>query len=370
MQENNHLIIAEDDSINIISVLKLLLLQKKVILKITIFCMLIGVFIAVFSRNQYTSVSTFVPLQAESNSSELGGLASLAGLNTGGINKTSISPNLYPKIVRSYPYQKDLLETPLTIEGQNNLVTYKKYYKDIYKPSFLSNFKKYTIGLPSVLISFFRDKKDEDLSTTISSVNETIYRISEEDYLLIELLSSQINIEVNSDEGFISMSVTLEEPKAAAEMALMAQQTLQKYVLYFKTQKSNDQLQYINERFLEKKKEFNTIKNTLARFQDRNYGINTALGKTKLLQLQSDYNIAFNVYSGLANQLEKQKIKVKEDTPLFTILDPVVVPKVKSKPKRVLIIVICTFFGFVFSIAYVFGKKILDKFKTKWLQHS
>jgi uncharacterized protein involved in exopolysaccharide biosynthesis len=77
--------------------------------------------------------------------------------------------------------------------------------------------------------------------------------------------------------------------------------------------------------------------------------------------LQSEYDLAYSVYSELAKQLETQEIKVKEDTPIFTIIEPVFVPLDKTAPKKSLILVVWVFLGVVISVGYVLGKEPFQK---------
>jgi len=72
------------------------------------------------------------------------------------------------------------------------------------------------------------------------------------------------------------------------------------------------------------------------------------------------------VYSELAKQLETQRLQVKQDTPLFTVLKPVTTPIQKSGPKRAMILVVYLFLGFVLSLGVVLGKKYLADFKKEW----
>jgi hypothetical protein len=367
-QENKNTTPIEDDSIDIIALLKDLWIARKIILKITLVFTFLGLFVAVFSKNEFTAATTFVPLAqgTPAGGGSLGSLASLAGINIGGgVNSEEISPELYPQIVSSIPFQLELLNTPLTIKGQAAPVSYSAYYENIYSPGLLSNIKKYTLGLPGVFIKLVRSAP-ENLEASAGVKESQLIAISEDEYKLIELLERQMSLSVNDKEGFISISVTLPEAIASAQLALKAQQLLQDYALKFKTQKSMDQLQYIEERYVEKQKAFNTIQISLARFQDQNTGINTALGRTKLLQLQSEYDLAFTVYSELAKQLETQLLQVKKDTPLFTVLKPVTIPTEKSAPKRALILVVYLFLGFVLSIGFVLGKKYWIGFKKEW----
>ena len=363
-QENNTTSQDQEDTIDIIKLLKDLWVARKIILKITVAFTFLGLFVALFSENKFTASSTFVPSAQGSSvgGGSLGSLASLAGINIGGaINSEEISPKLYPQIVGSIPFQLELLNTPLTIEGQKAPVSYSYYYENIYSHGLLSNIKKYTLGLPGILISLVRSAP-ENLEASAGQ----LISISKEEYGLIEGLKNQISLAVNKKEGFISISATMPEAIASAELALKAQQVLQEYALEFKTQKSIEQLTYIEERYSEKEKSFNEIKIALARFQDQNTGINTALGRTKLLQLESEYDLAFTVYSELAKQLETQFLQVKKDTPLFTVLKPVSIPNEKSAPKRSLILVVYLFLGFVISVGFVLGRKAFIDFKKEW----
>jgi LPS O-antigen subunit length determinant protein (WzzB/FepE family) len=367
-KENKNITPIEDDSIDIVSLLKDFWVARKTILKITLAFTFLGLFVAVFSENEFTAATTFVPSAQGSSvgGGSLGSLASLAGINIGGgVNSEEISPELYPQIVSSIPFQLELLNTPLTIEGQAGPVSYSDYYENIYSPGLLSNVIKYTVGLPGVLIALV-SSVPENLEASAGVKEGQLIAISEEEYELIELLEGQISLAVNADEGFISISATLPEAIASAQLALKAQHLLQDYALKFKTQKSIYQLQYIEERYAEKEKAFNTIKISLARFQDHNTGINTALGRTKLLQLQAEYDLAFTVYSELAKQLETQLLQVKKDTPLFTVLKPVTIPNEKSAPSRAFILVVCLFLGFVVSVGFVLGRKYWIGFKKEW----
>ena len=364
MKEVNKSSDNEVDNIEIISLLKEAWRGSKIILRFTIVFSCLGLFIAIFSNNKYSASTTFVPVnQGKSIDGNLGGLASLAGINLGsGSGGTEISSKLYPQIFNSIPYQLELLNTPLSIEGQEK-ITYREYYKNIYKLGLLELIKKYTIGLPAIIISSFKSENDQ----IESSIENQIINVSPDDFELInKVLIEQISLQVNEKEGFVSISVDFPEPLASAQFALRAKNLLQDYVLKFKTEKAKEQLNYIEARFLETKKEFVSARLALASFEDQNNGLNTALGRTKLLQLQSDYDLVFTMYAELEKQLETQRLQVKKDTPLFTVLKPVTVPSEKSGPKRGIILLIYMFVGIFSGLGVVFGRRYLTEFKKEW----
>lgn len=358
----------EEDEIDLIALAKTIWGGRKTIIKITLIFMGIGLFVALFSEKEYTASTTMVPAtQGKNIGGNLSGLAAMAGINLGSMGSDSdISPSLYPQIVNSIPFQKELLQTPLTIEGQAKPITYTNYYTNIYSPSVLGYLKKYTIGLPGLLIKAIKSKPTKNV--TLSGVKEPnqIQTITDDENQLIKQLKDQLVLDVNDKDGYISIAATLPEPIAAAELAQKAQTLLQNYIIDFKVKKSQEQLKFIQGRYNEKEKQFKNIQNQLANFKDRNQNINTTLAQSKLVQLQSDYDLAYSVYTELAKQLETQQLQVKQDTPVFTVLKPVAVPIEKSKPKRPLILVVWTFFGGVLGIGMVFGKVFLGGIKKEW----
>ena len=346
----------QEDSIDIIALLQSIWTGRKLILKTVLVFMILGLFIAIFSQNEYTASTTIVPQSSsEKPGGSLGGIAALAGINLGsGGQQSSISPTLYPQILTNISFQKELLETLLSIEGQDKKITYKEYYTNVYSPSVLSSIKKYTIGLPGVLIGLL---KSDEISKEESKNNDSLPQITQDDKKLIELLLEQLSMEVNDKDGYISLSTTMPEAIAAAELTQKAQELLEQYVIDFKIEKSSSELDFIKNRYQEKEQEFQKIQQKLAVYTDRNQNVNSARAKMELMLLQSEYDLAYGVYSELAKQLETQQLKVKEDTPIFTILQPVFVPLEKTGPKRSLILIIYTFLGFVLSIGYLLVKE-------------
>jgi LPS O-antigen subunit length determinant protein (WzzB/FepE family) len=67
----------------------------------------------------------------------------------------------------------------------------------------------------------------------------------------------------------------------------------------------------------------------------------------------------------LATQLEQAKIKVKEETPVFTVLEPVKVPVDKSSPKRLLVLASSLIIGFIVGACTIFLSQVISKFRIQ-----
>ena len=158
---------------------------------------------------------------------------------------------------------------------------------------------------------------------------------------------------VNDKEGYVTLSANMSEPIAAAQLASKVQTMLQKYITEFKIEKAQANLDFIDERYADAKKQFELKQGELAEFRDANRNFASAVAKTTEERLSNEYTVALGVYSELAKQREQANIQVKENTPVFTIVEPVTVPTERSKPKRGLICVAFVFLGGFLGIGLV-----------------
>ena len=156
------------------------------------------------------------------------------------------------------------------------------------------------------------------------------------------------------------------DPHLAAQMAIHAKELLQDEVMRLKTQSAKEQLIFIESRLSEKRNDFFNIQDRLSKFRDENRSISTAKAMNELDRLESEYNLALEVYTELAKQSEQAKFQVSKDTPIFMVLQKVSIPTEKSGPKRLLIIFGFTFMGVVFAISYILIGQFLDSFRARW----
>ena len=86
----------EDDSIDLIALLKQIYQGRKLIILSAFVAAILGVVVALTTPNTYTSVVTFIPQSGGDSkpSSSLSGLASLAGISLGGMGGGSDIPHV------------------------------------------------------------------------------------------------------------------------------------------------------------------------------------------------------------------------------------------------------------------------------------
>lgn len=332
------------------------------IIKIVLFGAFIGFFVAILIPNEFTASSTMVPQISDPKSklAGLSGLAALAGVNISTVSASELSPRTYSSIISSVPFQLELMETPLNFEKLDNQVTLYDYYSKI---KIGNPFRKYTVGLPSIIIKTIKGKKKNKF--IISKANP-LYVLTENQIEVQKIIEKQVGISVNDLDGYVSISCSLPEAYAAAQLVQNAQVLLQRYITEFKIEKARVDLEFIQQRYDEAKKSYQTTQQQLASFRDRNMNMSTSVAKTEEERLTNEYSLVTGVYSELAKVLEQAKIKVKEETPVFTIIKPVSVPIEKARPNRPLILAISAFIGLIVGTVIVLGKDFLIQTRDKW----
>ena len=339
----------KDDEIDLVALLKTVFVARRFVIKTTILFAVFGVILALVSPTKYTASSTFVPQLSEGQTnSSLGGLASLAGINLSAImgsQPQEISPSLYPQIAESIPYRLALLEAKV---GSNE-TSFRNYILDQSSGlAILPLLKKYTIGLPGLLLN----KKTDNYEPLASS----LFQVTKEDKDLFKFVAQVLSIEVDDQEGLVSISVELADRMVAAQLAQAATDLLQSNIISFKSQSARNNLDFIERQYESKRQEFEEIQDSIAIFKDQNLNITSSLYQNQLTRLESQFTVTSSVFQELAGQVEQAKIQVNKDTPIFTIIEPVSVPLERSKPKRTMMVIIWTFLGGVFSVGWVLVK--------------
>ena len=342
-----------EDEIDIIELLKKVYKEKKLIFKYSIIGAFIGVVFALFEPNQFTSSTTFIPQLSsgvKTGGSSFSGLASLAGINIGSIESSSeFPPSLYPQVVNGVPFRLELLSNEITFN--NELVAVKDYFL-VNKSSFniLETMKKYTINLPSLILSSFKEQKE--------FTNESkFYSISKEDQRLFNILANNLSLSINEKEGFITISYTDSTKNIEAQITQISQNLLQEKIIEFKNKSSKEMLDFALKQYYDKKESYEKLQDERAVFVDKNINISSSLFQNKLSRLESEVNISASIVQQLASQVEQAKLQVNKDTPVFTTIKPVTIPFERSAPKRTLIVITFLFLGFVLSCGYVLVKE-------------
>ena len=357
--QNQYTNIPEEQEIDLVELIQRMWLNRWLIVKVTAVFMVVGLLVALFSAKVYTASCDVVPQTSRSGaSSGMSSLAALAGINLNATQSAeSLSPEVYENIMASTTFRKELMQTMIDFEKVDHPVSFFEYYtsKEYNKPSALSYVKKYTIGLPFTILNAIRGEQPEPDYSAVGSGEKSIETISEDEYNALEILSASVGITLDSKKGYVTITANMPEAVAAAQMAQATLTLLQRYITEFKIEKVQSNLDFVQERYDEAKRNFEDVQARRAKLRDANMNTSRYSARTELERLDAEYTLAQGVYTSLAQQVEQAKISVKETTPILTVIKPVTVPYKKSKPQRAQILFIFTFLGFAVGAGCVLG---------------
>lgn len=344
----------EEDGMDVREIILKLWNKRKLILYVTVAFAVLGFFAALFQKPVYNASCTFVPEKSSSSSSaaSLSSLAAIAGINLGDMSSgTTLSPLIYPQLLQNINFNKDLMRVPLDWKKYSEPVSvYELISNPEYRKfNFFSTVKKYTIGLPGVIIGAIR-KDEKDAMTEAADAKVNSY--SKDEYKAAKALSKMLSLSVEKKDGYLTLTATSNEALVSAELCQAALDLMQKYVSDFKLRQTRESLGYIDARYEEAKAEYTAKQLALAQFVDSNQGVLTATAQTMRQQLTSDYEIAMALFTEISKQKLQAEMKVKEDTPVLSAVKPVSVPMQKSN-SRAKTLVIWIFLGFALSCCAV-----------------
>ncbi|MBE9465020.1 GNVR domain-containing protein [Dyadobacter subterraneus] len=311
---------------------------KLAIFAITFGC--VGYALSFLLTKMYLSKTLLLPEQPISNN---GALSSLVG-GLSGINNAerigALRTDIYPNILRSVPFALALLKQP--VQDIDN----KNY------PS-LNDFIKRSSEGTSLFEKLLGKKKITNNDKHIVPEKE-ILSLSNDEESSVQRVMSLVNTTIDIKSGIITIQCEMADPIVAAQVTQAASTYLLKYVEDYRTGKTVREVAFLEERVLEAKRREQSAELLLQQYRDRNRNPFLNVARIEEQRLQSDYTLAQSLYMDLVRKLEQSKIKVKEEQPIFKVLEPTTISSKTSKPRRLIIAGIFTILGGVIGIVFIF----------------
>lgn len=314
----------------------------------------LAIFIVILTPRKYnTQIVLLSETQAKNNAlnllGQLGGisgmnLGNLVGLNIGGSSGSDVlSPGVYPDIVGSTPFLMDVMNQKVTDSKVHKMMTVSEYLRNYSRPSL--------IGLMTRI--FKGSNKESKFISKIKNSGNGVIKLTGEQTGLLKALSNMIQVQVRKSgdkllagrSKILTVDVEAQDPLVSALLADSVVSCLKRYVVDYNTGKAKKDLDFIQAQFKVARKNYYAAQKKLADFNDSHVNIILATINSERERLQKEYNLSASVYTSLAQLLEKAKISVQERTPVFTIIEPAIVPLKKSAPKTSLIILGMLFVG-------------------------
>ncbi|NCA77068.1 MAG: hypothetical protein EOM90_12115 [Alphaproteobacteria bacterium] len=407
----------QPDEIDLTEIVRKLWLGRKTILITTAIFFVIGIFLALISPKKYHSEATLL-IETDAGSQTgmntlIQQIAAASGINISQkqIND-ALTPDLYPVITQSTPFLLELSQAEVTDPITNKPVSVAHYLKQNPPKTLGGIILEYTIGLPGKVIGLFgKDDRDSLAQEAIVNSRGAKKYLLGKDQLAVgsplpDSLLHHENPELNKAEAriqspsegamltpltrgqlqsigrlkacitaeatskskiktaapnMLTVSVEVHDAEVAVELTALVVESLTRYISEYRTRKVKSDLQFIDDQLAEAEVKYRRAQQALAATTDRNQNILLATARTDANRRQSEYELAFNVYNSLVQLKEQAKIKVQENTPVFTLIEPP--SKAEKISQGLKIEMIMLFLGFVTGIAIVFGIPAWKKFR-------
>lgn len=363
MEENKHYTNPEyrpatedDDELQIdwMGILRQVLAIRKKLYKAAAVGVVLGILIALGTPKQYTVSITLSPEMGSSKSGS--GLASIAasvlGGSIGSDSPDALNATLTPDIVASTPFLLELFDARVVSQDKQIDTTFTAYL-DEQKSSWMG----YVLKAPGMAISGIKSLFSEKKEKT-ATIQKGAIELNEKDAAKLGSLRQAITVEADKKTAITTLSVTLQDPKVTATIADSVVSKLQQYITAYRTSKAKEDCQYLEKLYKERQQEYYDAQQRYARYVDANSNVVFQSTLAERERLQNDMNLAYQVYSQVAQQLQVARAKVQEEKPVFAVVEPAVVPLNPSGTSRKVIVLGFLFLAVAFTGAWeLLGKK-------------
>ena len=241
-----------------------------------------------------------------------------------------------PDIINSQRLKKAVVMNQWENEKFSEQKTLIKYWE-------LDKIKWYSIK-PIVIkmIPFFSDDSDPEKSQLFKGM---------------EQLGDLITVE-ESGTGLIEVSVLMEEPQLAADIANYISDFVKDFVSYEQGKEAKRNLEFIKNQLINSKTDLEYSEKELTHFKEKFSYTNPSLDEMRG-RLARNIESNLQVYITLRQQFELAKIEEARDLLMVTILDEAEAPVLKKKPQRKLIVIGGIITGFFLSTLWAFFTSVI-----------
>lgn len=352
----------EELEIDLMEYARKLWASRKLLLKVAGIAAIVGVVIALGTPKTYTATVTLAPESGKSGGGGLSGIASMLGV--GGLSMSSdadaFNVTLYPDVVSSTPFIIDLLDTEVKQLESENDTTLAGYLKEGTSSSLIGTIVSLPFKAIGAVMSLF--SSDDDKENDNQDINP--FQLTAEQNNAVNGLRKLVVANVDKKTGVTSISVTMQDPLVCAIVADTVVTKLQEFITGYRVNKAQEDCKYWEQLHEERKNNYYEKQQNYARYTDGNQGISRESVKIEQARLENEMNLAYQVYSQVATQLQMARAKVQEAKPVFAVVEPATVPLKPSGTSRKMILIGIVFLAVAGASAWIlFGQDLWKNLK-------
>lgn len=343
--------------------------SRKLILKLCGIGAVIGLVVAFGTPKEYTAKIFIAPEgYSKSSASGMDALAAMAGIaSSPSVNRDAIYPSLYTNIIHSTPFLIRLFNIEVRAQKDTAVITLARYIKERQKAPWWSIITSAPSRLVSRTMSLFSlsgDVPKEEKANTKNKIDP--FQLTREEAGIASVIASKIEIEVDKEKRTITLFATMQDPLIAATIVDTVCIYLQTYIKEYRTSKARNILEYNEKLCKEAKVKYYKAQEKYAGYADINRNLVKLTSRAELARLRNDMDLAFSAYNQMEIQVQAAKARVEKVTPVYAVIQPVLIPLTPSKPRKTLILAGCILLSGAGSMIWVlFAKDFVRNIKRK-----
>ena len=359
-QINNQPYIDDEPEIDIMELIGKLWKKRSMIIKWCVAGAVIGLVAGFSIPKTYTAGVTLAPETQQKTNSSISSIASMMGVN---LNNSidAISVEMFPDVVHSTPFIVELFDLPVTFERKDSVITTSlvEYMKEYQRAPWWSAVIQAPFKALGWVMSLVKEEEEDAVAGSLNPTN-----LPKKERKVVKFFSENIMVNVDKKTGKTEMSLELQDPLVVATVMEAVTENLKTYMSDYRTSKARQDIENLEVICEQRKADYYKAQQAYADFVDSNKNVIRQSASAERERLQQEMNLAYQVYSQVATQLEGARIQAEQAKPVFAIINPVTVPIKKTAPSKPKILVIFTFLAGCCAAAWVlFGDEYWKKLK-------
>ncbi len=365
MQENpnNQPYYEEESEIDIMEMISKLWKKRSMIIKWCIGGAILGLIVGFSIPKTYTASVTLAPEMQQKTSNGVSSIASMMGVNLNN-SVDAISVEMFPDVVHSTPFIFELFDLSVTFEHKDTVVntTLLDYMLEHQKSPWWTPVLQFPFKALGWCIDLVTpgDEEEEVSGDRVLDPNN----LPKKERGVVKFFAENIIVNVDKKSFKTQMSIEMQDPVIVAKVMETITDNLKDYMSDYRTSKARQDVENLEVICEQRKADYYKAQHAYANYVDSNKNVSLQSAQVERDRLQQEMNLAYQVYSQVATNLEGARIQAEQAKPVFVVIDPVTIPIRKTAPSKAKLLVIFTFLAGCIAAAWVlFGDEYWKKLK-------
>lgn len=336
-------------NINVPTVMRMLLADKRKICIYSCVAGVIGVLLAFATPKIYKSTVMLAPEESGSGfSGSISSLAAMVGMNMKiGQTGDALYPEIYPDLMQSSSFIVGLFPIQVTTQKTHNTYSYQDYIEHHQRLALHE--------YPQAWIAMLMDKI-KGVQPTPKGHKPDPFQLTKQEDDVAKAIKDKIDCTVDKKTNVITIVVEDQDPLIAATVADSVQMHLQHAITDYRTKKARIDLDYMGKLYEEANQQYTKARQKYASFGDANSKVVLQSVQSQLDELENDMQLKYNIYQQVVEQRQLAKAKVQERTPAFTIIQDATVPLKHSSRPKIVTLILWMLMGFLLRACILLWK--------------